>query len=329
MTSPDFRGKYHVLRDELKREGAIQEMAQSSSPLTAVWSNNSGFNWEGKDPALQDDFSTFWVTHDYGKTIGWNVVNGRDFSRDIVSDSSGMIINETAVKFMGLKNPIGTRVRWGDEINGQTFTVIGVVRDVLMESPSAAVKQAIYIVNYNNVNWIQLKLTADQPVGESLARAEKVFKKLLPGVPFDYQFADQEYGKKFSAEKKVGSLSAIFSSLAILISCLGLFGLASFVAEQRTKEIGIRKVLGASVLSLWKMLSKDFAVLSLVASVIAIPVAYYFMSNWLQQYQYRIEISWLTFFFVIMASVVVTLLTVSFQSLKAATMNPTKSLRSE
>ena len=329
MTSPDFRGKYHVLRDELKREGAIQEMAQSSSPLTAVWSNNSGFNWEGKDPALQDDFSTFWVTHDYGKTIGWNVVNGRDFSRDIVSDSSGMIINETAVKFMGLKNPIGTRVRWGDEINGQTFTVIGVVRDVLMESPSAAVKQAIYIVNYNNVNWIQLKLAADQPIGESLARAEKVFKKLLPGVPFDYQFADQEYGKKFSAEKKVGSLSAIFSSLAILISCLGLFGLASFVAEQRTKEIGIRKVLGASVLSLWKMLSKDFAVLSLVASVIAIPVAYYFMSNWLQQYQYRIEISWLTFFFVIMASVVVTLLTVSFQSLKAATMNPTKSLRSE
>ena len=136
MTSPDFRGKYNVLRDELKKVGAITEMAQSSSPLTAVWSNNSGFNWEGKDPALQDDFATIWVTHDYGKTIGWNVVEGRDFSREVASDSSGIIVNESAVKFMGLENPIGTNVRWGDEIHGQTFTIVGVVKDMLMESPS-------------------------------------------------------------------------------------------------------------------------------------------------------------------------------------------------
>ena len=147
--------------------------------------------------------------------------------------------------------------------------------------------------------------------------------------PIDYQFADQEYDKKFAAEKKIGSLAAIFSSLAISISCLGLFGLASFVAEQRTKEIGIRKVLGASVIGLWKMLSKDFAILSIIACAVATPCAYYFMDNWLAHYQYRIEISWTTFLFVILASVVVTLLTVSFQAIKAATMNPVKSLKTD
>jgi putative ABC transport system permease protein len=329
MTSPDFSGKYNVLRDELKREGAVQEMAESSSPLTAVWSNNSGFSWEGKDPSLQDDFATIWVSHDYGKTIGWNIVKGRDFSREVASDSSGIIINESAVKFMGLENPVGSTVRWGDAVNGQDFTIVGVVKDVLMESPSSAVKQAIYLVNYEHLNWIQLKLAPGQPVNESLAKAEKVFKKLLPGIPFDYQFADQEFAKKFAAEKKVGALAAIFSALAISISCLGLFGLASFVAEQRTKEIGIRKVLGASVIGLWKMLSKEFAGLSLVAAIIAIPFAYYFMNKWLLNYDYRIEISWLTFLFAIVGSIILTLLTVSFQAVKAAMMNPVKSLRSE
>lgn len=329
MTSPDFTGKYNILRDELKKEGAITEMAQSSSPLTAVWSNNAGFTWEGKDPSLQDDFATIWVTHDYGKTIAWNIIEGRDFSREIASDSSGIIINESAMKFMGLENPVGIKVRWGDEINGQNFTIVGVVKDVLMESPSSHVKQAIYLLNYDHLNWIQLKLARDQPVNESLAKAEKVFKKLLPGFPFDYQFADQEYAKKFAAEKKIGALSGIFAALAISISCLGLFGLASFVAEQRTKEIGIRKVLGASVIGLWKMLSKDFTILSLVSSIVAIPFAYYFMNNWLLNYDYRIEISWLTFLFAIVGSIILTILTVSFQAVKAAMMNPVRSLRSE
>ena len=190
-------------------------------------------------------------------------------------------------------------------------------------------KQAIYLVNYDYVNWIQLKLAPGQSINESLAKAESVFKKLLPGIPFDYQFADQEYAKKFAAEKKIGALSGIFAALAILISCLGLFGLASFVAEQRTKEIGIRKVLGASVVGLWKMLSKDFTKLSLIAAEVAIPFAYYFMNHWLDGYDYRIEISWLVFLFAIAGSIILTLLTVSFQAVKAATMNPVRSLRSE
>lgn len=325
MTSPDFFGKFDLLRNELKTNGTIVEMAESSSPLTGVWSNNGGFNWEGKDPSLDAEFATIWVTHDFGKTVNWHFTQGRDFSRDFTTDSSSLVINEAAVKFMNLKEPVGKKIHWGDE----DFTIVGVIKDMVMQSPYDPVKQTVYLLDYENVNWMNLKLNPDKSATESLAGVREAFKKYIPAVPFDYEFADESFGEKFEAEERVGTLAAAFAGLAVFISCLGLFGLASFAAEQRTKEIGIRKVLGASVNNLWGLLSRDFVLLVLISCVLAAPIAYYYLHGWLQQYQYRTEISWWVFGFAALGAIAITLLTVSFQAIRAATINPVKSLRSE
>lgn len=326
MSTPEFYGKYDILRTELKRKGAILEMGESSSPLTAVWSNNDGFDWEGKDPNLDTDFATFWVTHEYGKTVGFQMADGRDFSRDFPTDSSAILINEAAIEFMNLKDPVGKTIRWG---RNQSFTIVGVVKNMIASSPFEPVKQAVYLLNYENVNWMNLRLNPDKSTKESLAIIEDVFKRVIPSAPFDYKFADEEYAAKFAQEERVGRLATFFAVLAILISCLGLFGLASFVAEQRTKEIGIRKIVGASVFNLWQLLSKDFVLLVLIACAIAIPLAYYYLNNWLQGYDYRISIAWWVFVLAVAGAVLVTLATVSFQAIKAALANPVKSLRTE
>lgn len=325
IKSPDYYGKYDLLRHELKNAGAIEEMAESSSPLTGVWSNNGGFDWEGRDPALHPEFATIWVTHDFGKTIGWKIKEGRDFSREFSSDSSALIINEAAVAFIGMDDPVGKTIKY----NNKDFKIIGVVNDLIMESPFKPVRHTIYFVDYERANWIELKLNPANSASESIARVANVFKNYLPNVPFDYQFVDQEHAKKFATEERIGKLSAIFAALAVFISCLGLFGLASFVAEQRTKEIGIRKVLGASVSSLWKMLSKDFVVLVIISCFIAIPIAKYSLTEWLEHYEYRTDISWWIFGMTGAGAVIITILTVSFQAVKAAIANPVKSLRSE
>lgn len=322
---PGFYGKYDVLRSELKQKGAIIEMAESSSPLTAIWSSDVGFYWEGKDPVLTTDFATFYVTHDYGQTVGFEMAEGRDFSRDFPTDSSAILINEATAEFMGLPDPVGKTIRWGY----RNFTVIGVVKNMIAASPFQPVKPAVYLLNYENVNWMDFRLSPDKSVKESLAIMEDVFKRVIPSAPFDYKFADEEYAAKFSQEERVGTLAAFFAVLAILISCLGLFGLASFVAEQRTKEIGIRKIVGASVFSLWQLLSKDFVLLVLVASGIAIPVSYYYLHGWLQGYDYRISIEWGVFVWSVAGAMLVTLLTVSFQTIRAAVANPVEALRTE
>ncbi|MEP6750258.1 MAG: FtsX-like permease family protein [Bacteroidota bacterium] len=329
MKSPDFSGKLDLLRTELKNTGAIQEMAQSSSPVTAVWSNNGGFTWEGKDPGLDGDFATIWVTHDFGKTVGWQFQEGRDFSREFGTDSSGFVINEAAVRFMGIKDPLGKMIKWGDGPNAKSFKVIGIIKDMLMQSPYDPVKQTIYILNKENENWFVLKLNPNKSAGESIAKIGAVFQKEIPSAPFDYKFADNEFAAKFAAEERVGKLSTFFSVLAVFISCLGLFGLASFVAEQRTKEIGVRKVLGATVTNLWGLLSKDFVLLVIISCCIATPVAWWFMHNWLQKYDYHTSISGWVFVAAGAGTMIITLLTVSFQAIKAALANPVKSLRSE
>jgi putative ABC transport system permease protein len=325
MKSPDFYGKFGLLENELKNSGAIKEFAESSSPVTDVSSTNDGFTWPGKDPNLAVDFGSIWVTHDFGKTVGWQFKEGRDFSKDFTTDSSAIVINEAAVKFMGLKNPIGTQVAW----DGKNYKVIGVIKDMLMESPFDPVKQTIYFLDYNNVNWILLKLSPNESASSSVLKIASVFKKYIPSAPFDYKFADTEFAAKFAAEEQVGKLSAFFATLAIFICCLGLFGMASFMAEQRTKEIGVRKVLGASVFNVWQLLSKEFIILVIISLTIAIPIAFYFMHSWLQNYQYRTNISWWIFVVAGLAALVITLLTVSFQAIKAAVANPVKSLRTE
>jgi putative ABC transport system permease protein len=329
MKSPDFYGKFDLLRTDLKNSGAITEIAESSSPVTDVWSDNGGFGWEGKDPSLDADFATIWVTHDFGKTVGWKFVQGRDFSREFATDTTGIVLNKAAVKFMGLKNPVGTIIRNANDAKKRAFKVIGVIDDMLMKSPYEPVRQAIYFLDYENVNWIELKLNPGKSAAESVAKIEAVFKKYIPSAPFDYKFADAEFAAKFAAEDRIGTLATFFAALAIFISCLGLFGLASFVAEQRTKEIGVRKVLGASVFNLWNLLSREFVMLVIISFTIAVPLSYYFMHNWLQNYQYRTEIYWWIFAAAGASALVITLLTVSFQAIKAAIVNPVKSLRSE
>lgn len=329
MMSPEFYGKYDVVRTELKNQGAIVEMTESSSPLTGVWSNNGGFDWKGKDPSLQAEFATIWVTHDFGKTVGWQFKEGRDFSRQFSTDTSAIVINEAAVKFMGIKDPIGKAVQWGSGKDAEYFTIVGVIKDMLMESPYEPVKQTIYFMDYENVNWMTLKLNPNKSASESIAKIEATYKKLIPSAPFSYKFVNEEFGKKFVSEERIGKLAGGFAILAVLISCLGLFGLASFTAEQRTKEIGVRKVLGASVFNLWKLLSKDFVVLVIISCFIATPIAYYYLNDWLQDYKYHTDISWWVFALAGVGALAITLLTVSYQSIKAALMNPVKSLKSE
>jgi len=325
MNSPDFYGKYDQIRNEVKSKGIAVEMTESSSPLTAVWSNNGGFNWQGKDPNLDAEFCTIWVTHEYGKTVGWQFIKGRDFSRDFSTDTTALVINEAAARFMNIKNPIGTVIDNFDK----KFTIVGVVKDMLMESPYEPVRQALYFLDYERANWMHVKLNPAKPVKTTLSELEAVFKKHIPSAPFDYQFADEAFGEKFQSEERVSKLTAFFAILAVFISCLGLFGLACFVAEQRTKEIGIRKVVGASVFNLWTLLSKEFVLLVIISCLIAIPVAYYYMHEWLQNYKYRTDITWYVFAAAIGGALLITLLTVSFQAIKAAIANPIKSLRTE
>jgi hypothetical protein len=325
VSTSDIHDHFDAVQDELIKTGAVLALAESMSPATDVWSNNTGFNWKGKDPALQTDFATIGISHDFGKTVGWKFTDGRDFSRVFPSDSSGFVLNEAAVKFMGLKQPISQIVQWGD----RSFKVIGVVKDMLMMSPYEPVKQTIYFIPKRSGNFVTIRINPASSAREALQHIEAVFKKYSPSSPFNYDFVDQEYAMKFAAEERIGKLASVFATLAILISCLGLFGLASFIAEQRTKEIGVRKVLGASVLNLWGLLSKDFVVLVIIAIGIATPIAYYFLNNWLQKYEYRTDMPWWIFAATGAGALLITLLTVSFQSIKAALVNPVKSLRSE
>ena len=322
----EIRDHYEAIRDELKKSGAIEEMGASNSPLTQVWNTNGGFVWEGKDPNMAVDFPNNRVSYEFGKTVNWKIKAGRDFSKDFATDSAAFIINESAASFLGFDNPVGKVLKW----NGEPFTIIGIVNDIMQESPFYPVRPTLYhIGKYENMYNLILRLNPAQNVKQSLSSIEKIWKKYTPQVPFDYKFIDEEFGNKFRAEERIGKLASYFAVLAIFISCLGLFGMASFVAEQRTKEIGIRKVLGAGVVTLWRMLSTEFFVLVLLSCIIAAPIAWYYLHNWLSNYDYRIEIKWQVFVMAGFAALIITLLTVSFQAIKAALSNPIKSLRTE
>ena len=325
MINADIHDHFDVVKNELKNMGAVSEMAQASGPVTAVWGTNGGFNWKGKDPSLAVDFPNTGVSYDYGKTVGWQFKEGRDFSKEFASDSMAFIANETAIRFMGLKNPIGEIINW----DGTQMKIVGVIKDMIVESPYEPVRASLYHLDPGSVNIINIRLNPAKGAPEALAMIEAVFKKYSPEQPFDYKFVDDEYAKKFGNEQRVGKLAGFFAVLAIFISCLGLFGMASFMAERRTKEIGVRKVMGASVFNLWKLLSKDFVLLVFISLIIAIPMGWYLMHNWLQNYQYRSEISWWIFAVAGVGILMITLLTVSFQSIKAALMNPVKSLKAE
>lgn len=325
MKSPDFHQKYDVLKNQLTTSGLIAGISQSSGPVTGVWSSNGGFDWQGKDPALDAEFATNWVTEGFGELVGWHILQGRDFDPRLATDSVSVLINESGVRFAGLKNPVGTILKW----EGREYPIIGVVQDLIQDSPYKPVRPGLFFRNPKEVSWMVLKLNPSLPVSDAIARMERIFRQVIPAAPFDYQFVDDAFAKKFADEERIGKLAAFFASLAIFISCLGLFGLASFTAEQRTKEIGIRKVLGASVLNLWGLLSKDFVGLVILSCSIAVPLAWYGMANWLQKYEYRTDIAWWVFALAAIGALAITLLTVSYQAVRAAMMNPVKTLKAE
>ena len=295
MDDPNYKGKMDALKTELLRSGVVSDVATSSSPLTAINNITNGYQWPGKDPNMDAEFVTCNVSRDFGKTVSWEIVDGRDFSEDFSTDSIGaIIVNEAAIKYMGIENPVGQEFTDVNEFGVKKWsrTIIGVVRDMIMESPYDPVKPTLYYYNSHASRLLHIKINPTVSATSALSKIESVLKEVVPTALFDYKFVDEEYARKFSQEERIGKLSGIFSILAILISCLGLFGLASFVAEQRTKEIGIRKVMGATVSGIWQMLSKDFVVLVIISCIIAIPIAIYFMGGWLQKYQYRTTISW-------------------------------------
>ncbi len=329
VMSMEFVGKQDLMREQFIASGGAVKMTAMSSPTTQIWSNRGGYNWEGKPEGFQEDFAYTSVHYDFVETLGLTIIDGRGFSREFATDSNAVILNKTAVDYMQIQDPVGKLIRFNNP-EAEPLKIIGVIDDMIVQSPYTPVKQAMYAFEkYGNISYYNLRLNPQNSVSENLALIEKTFKANFPNIPFAYQFVDEEYGRKFRSEERIASLSKVFTALAIFISCLGLFGLASYVAEQRTKEIGVRKVLGASISQLWLLLSKDFITLVVVALLVASPVAYYVMSNWLQKFAYRTSVGWDVFVIACTGALIITLITVSFQAIKAASANPVKSLRTE
>lgn len=326
IKTQEVKQTYDLFKGELLASRMASAVSTSETTVANMWWSDWGFKWRGKDPNMQDNIFRGAVDFDFGKTVGWTIKQGRDFSKAFPSDSSAMILNEAAVEYMGFHDPIGEQVT----AYGRTYTVIGVVEDMVTQSLYQPVGQTVFILDpFGRSNYINVRIDPHVSAHEALATLGKLFSKYNPSTPFEYTFTDDEFADKFSFEARIGKLVAIFSVLAIFISCLGLFGLASFVAEKRTKEIGIRKVMGASVTTLVHMLTKDFIILVVISCIISIPLGSVLMNDWLSQYNYRTEVSWWIFGATSGGALLITLLTVSFQALKAAFMNPVKSLRSE
>jgi ABC-type antimicrobial peptide transport system permease subunit len=322
--TPELDTHYEAIRESLLNTGVVAGIANSSSDINGFYRNNF-LEWEGmSEEAKTKTFRDIFVNADFGPTIGWSITKGRDFSRIHLTDSTGAIVNETGARLLGFKDPIGKTVKhWG-----KSYTIIGVTKDMISNSPYYPVQPAIFMGEGGH-QFFTIRIKPGTPVRTALAAMEPVFKQFNPSSPFIYSFIDEEYQKKFNTESRIGNLATVFSGLAILISCLGLFGLASFVAEQRTKEIGVRKVLGARVTGLWALLSVGFIKLVTLSMLIAMPVSYYGMDQWLQNYAIHTPLSFWIFVIAGGGLLVVTLATVSYQAVRAALMNPVKSLRTE
>ena len=318
--------QYEAFKNDLLNTGVIESVAKSESQITSTNVTNSGFEWEGKDPNLADEFVTLRVSHDFGKVVNWNLKAGRDFNKEMATDTAGFIINETAAKYLGMDDPVGKTLRWA---NNGDWKIIGVVEDMVTQNPYGSMKQMMFYIDYNRSFWTNVKIKPQTSMSEAIEKIKGVYAQYDPVNVFNYRFADEQYAKKFEDEERVGKLASFFTLLAIIISCLGVFGLAAYMAERRTKEIGIRKVLGASIGGIWQMLSKDFVVLVFIACLLATPIAYYFGENWLADFKYRMMIPGWIFVAAAFGILLITLVTVSFQAIKAALMNPVEALRSE
>ncbi len=326
IKSDELAQRFDVFKDDLLRSGLIEDACRAESPVTSTFVTNSGFDWQGKDPGMADEFVTLGISFDFGKTVEWEIKEGRDFSMEHPSDSTGFVINEAAVAYLGFEDPIGQKIEWGEN---ETYTIIGVVKNMLTQSPYALVRPMIFYVDREDIDQAILKLNPALSAQEAISGIEAAYKKHDPLNPFEFKFVDEAHARKFQGEERVAKLSGFFAILAILISCLGLLGMAAFITERRAKEISIRKVLGASVFNLWKLVSVEFFLLVLIACCIAVPIAYYFLSQWLQKFVYQVDLSAWIFVLVSLGALLITLLTVSFQAIKAALSNPSQTLKLE
>jgi hypothetical protein len=324
-STTDLHDHFAAFRGDLLHSGLFTEISESTSPTTAIWNNRGNVSWEGKDPSMNVDFGSIGVTTGFGRTVGWQFIEGRDFAGEFHTDSSGVVLNEAAVKYMGLKDPIGKRIKAGRF----DLTVMGVVKDMVMGSPYEPAKQTLFMLGSGPFDYVDIRIHPQANAHEAMRVLESACKTYSPAVPFSCNFANDEYARKFANEERIGRLAAIFAGLAIFISCLGLFGMASFMAGQRVREIGVRKVLGASVTQIWALLSKDFVLLVVISLLIAVPLGHYLMSNWLMHYPYRSTLPWYIFAAAAAGALLITLLTISWQGIRAAKKNPVQALRSE
>ncbi len=316
--------KFSVIQQELVNSGAVKSIALSNSQLLSGGNNGSGLTWQGGTDTEDVLISFRYVSSDFLETTGIDLIEGRGFSDNIDKDSTSVIITESFAKLMGEGSAIGKQINRGID-----YTVIGIAEDYLY-GDMYETSDPVMFFNYNNyARYLYIKTDTNVSISEALSNIESVMKKANPVFPFEYAFVDERFDAKFKSEQLVGKLSQIFAILAIVISCLGLFGLAAYTAEQRRKEIGVRKVLGASVSTIVRLLSKDFMKLVFIAIIIAIPIAWLAMRNWLQDYAYRIEINWWIFIIAGLTAICIALLTVSFQAVKAAIANPVNSLKTE
>jgi putative ABC transport system permease protein len=322
----DILKNYDLIKTDLVAKGIAVSVTKSSAPLTEQWASG-GLDWPGKDPNDRTEFNHYFCDDGLVTTAGMQLVLGRDMDlKQYPTDSTAIILNETAVKVMHLKDPIGQVLPQGEE----KFHIVGVVKDFILQSPyDAIMPMVIFGAKGGWFNLMHVKFNNAHTTAKNLAAMEKVFKQYNPNYPFEYHFIDELYAKKFSDEQTTGTLSAFFAGLTIFISCLGLFGLAAYMAENRIKEIGVRKVLGASVTSITALLSKDFIRLVFISILIASPIAWWAMDKWLAGYHYHIGISWWIFLAAGCSAILIALFTVSFQAIRAAVANPVRSLRSE
>ncbi|MDB5144320.1 MAG: macB 22 [Mucilaginibacter sp.] len=321
----DLAGKYDLFKNELLKMDGIQEVTRTTDVPTNIQNSTGGVDWDGKDPNINIQFTQASVGYNFVRTLKLKLLQGRDFSKDFGTDSAGYLVNEAALKRIGYKDPVGKRLTFW----GKKGTIIGVLKDYHIASLQQAIVPLILRLSEKESWGNALIRTKPGQTKLALASMEKLCKQLNPNFQFSYYFSDEQYQKLYNNEQVVSKLSNVFASLAIIISCLGLLGLAMFTAEQRVKEIGIRKVLGAGLGSLFSLLSSEFLILVGIALLIASPLAWYGMNKWLQNYAYHTSVEWWFFALAAIIALLITVVTISFQTIKAALVNPVKSLRSE
>jgi putative ABC transport system permease protein len=321
----DMQKNFVVIKNQLLSSGYVENVAMSNLNQLYMGSSTGSFNWEGKDPSKKVLVTQDFVSPGYIKTMGIQMVTGRDFYPDAKQDSSNVIINEAFAKIIDKDDVVGTLLRQ----DTTKYTIVGVIKDFVFDDMYGKSDPLIFRCYPEYFGYMYIRLKNQVNVERAVDKIQTVVKTNNPGYPFDYIFVDDEFDKQFKSEMLIGKLSRIFALLAIIITCLGLFGLAAYTAERRTKEIGVRKVLGASVTGIAGLLSKDFLKLVILSSLISFPVAWWLMHNWLQNYAYRIEISWWIFIVAAALAIIIALFTISFQAIKAALANPVKSLRTE